>query len=467
MGKLSFREKYSYGIGALGKDLAYAIVSTYLMFYFTDVVGLNPAFVGTLFLISRLWDAVNDPAMGMLVDNTRTKWGKFRPWIFIGTILNAIVLVLLFRRPDLEGVSLYAYYSVMYILWGMTYIIMDIPYWSMIPSLSNNKEEREQISVIPRIFASSAWLIISVFGLSIVSKLGNGNEAKGYENFALVVSIVFIISSIITCLNVKERTEIPKNAEKVNLKQTFKIIKLNDQLLVFIGIVLSMNLIMQLSGGVALYYFKYAIGNENLFPIFTGASQLSEISGLMLLPLVIKHIGRENVFKIASLLPILGLCTLLVAGIFAPQNILFIVMSGIGLKLGSGFLLGSTTIMLADVVDYGEFKLGSRNESIIFSVQTLLVKSASAMSGWLIGVGLSIIGYVAGSQIQSASTIIGIRMIMTVIPAICAIIMFAIYKSKYKLNGEFHDNVLKTIEDRKEKNSSDKYTKLNDDLELV
>ena len=467
MGKLSFREKYSYGIGALGKDLAYAIVSTYLMFYFTDVVGLNPAFVGTLFLISRLWDAVNDPAMGMLVDNTRTKWGKFRPWIFIGTILNAIVLVLLFRRPDLEGISLYVYYSVMYILWGMTYTIMDIPYWSMIPSLSSNKEEREQISVIPRIFASSAWLIVSVFGLSIVSKLGNGNEAKGYENFALVVSIVFIISSIVTCLNVKERTEIPKNTEKVNLKQTFKIIKLNDQLLVFIGIVLSMNLIMQLSGGVALYYFKYAIGNENLFPIFTGASQLSEISGLMLLPLVIKHIGRENVFKIASLLPILGLCTLLVAGIFAPQNILFIVISGIGLKLGSGFLLGSTTIMLADVVDYGEFKLGSRNESIIFSVQTLLVKSASAMSGWLIGVGLSIIGYVAGSQIQSASTIIGIRMIMTVIPAICAIIMFAIYKSKYKLNGEFHDTVLKTIEDRKEKVSSDKYTKLKDDLELV
>ena len=123
--------------------------------------------------------------------------------------------------------------------------------------------------------------------------------------------------------------------------------------------------------------------------------------------------------------------------------------------------------MLADVVDYGEFKLGSRNESIIFSVQTLLVKSASAMSGWLIGVGLSVIGYVAGAQIQSVSTIIGIRMIMTVIPAICAIIMFAIYKSKYKLNGQFHDDVLKTIENRKIKISSEKYTKLNDDIELV
>ncbi len=149
-GKLSFREKYSYGIGALGKDLAYAIVATYLMFYFTDVVGLNPAYVGTLFLVARLWDAVNDPMMGMIVDNTRTKWGKFRPWIMIGTIVNAVVIVFMFRKPDLEGTALYAYYSIMYILWGMTYTIMDIPYWSMLPSLSNDKEEREKIAVIPR-----------------------------------------------------------------------------------------------------------------------------------------------------------------------------------------------------------------------------------------------------------------------------------------------------------------------------
>ena len=103
------------------------------MVYFTDAVGLNPAFVGTLFLVARLWDAVNDPAMGMIVDNTRSKFGKFRPWIFIGTVLNAVVIVFLFRKPDLEGLPLYAYFSIMYILWGMTYTIMDIP-WFLLPS---------------------------------------------------------------------------------------------------------------------------------------------------------------------------------------------------------------------------------------------------------------------------------------------------------------------------------------------
>ena len=160
MNKLSFREKYSYGIGALGKDLAYAIVSSYLMIYFTDAIGLNPAFVGVLFLVARMWDAFNDPMMGMVVDNTRSKWGKFRPWILIGTVVNAAVVVFLFKKPNLEGNVLYVYYSVMYILWGMTYTIMDIPYWSMLPSLSKTNEERAQMSVIPRIFASCAWLIM-------------------------------------------------------------------------------------------------------------------------------------------------------------------------------------------------------------------------------------------------------------------------------------------------------------------
>ncbi len=454
MNKLTFREKYSYGIGALGKDLVYAIVATYLMVYFTDAVGLNPAFVGTLFLVARLWDAVNDPAMGMIVDNTRSKFGKFRPWIFIGTVINAVVLVFLFRKPDLEGLPLYAYFSIAYILWGMTYTIMDIPYWSMIPALTSSKEEREQVSVIPRIFASTAWLIIGTFGVSLVSTLGQGDRVKGYSVLAMIIAVIFVITSIITCLNVKEKVETPKNAEKVTFKQTIDIIRKNDQLVVFIGIVLGMNLVMQISGGMAIYYFTYVIGKESLFSVYMAFAGIAEISGLILLPMLTKKIGRQNVFKAGSILPITGFLLLFAAGIFAPQNALFIAVSGTILKLGSGFLLGSTTIMLADVVDYGEYKLGTRNESIVFSVQTLLVKGASAVAGWLVGVGLSLIGYKAGA-IQSATTILGMRVIMIFIPIVCGIIMYAIYKSKYKINGKFHDEMLAELEKRKGKNASD------------
>ena len=433
MQKLTSREKYSYGIGAYGKDLACGIVYTFLMIYFTDVVGINPAFVGTLFLMARLWDAINDPIMGMIVDNTRSRFGKFRPWIFIGTILNSVVLFLLFRKPDLEGTSLYLYYSVMYILWGMTYTIMDIPYWSMIPTLATTKEDREKISVVPRIFASLGGLTVTTFGIALVNKLGNGNQIKGFEYFALGIVIIFIISTIVTCINVKEKTQVQVNNEKVNIKQAFNILKQNDQLLVFIGIVLAYNLAMQLAGGAAIYYFKYVAGKESLFSLYS-FFKVAEIGGLMLFPVVTRKIGRQQVFRMATILPMFGLITLFISGLIAPQSILFISVSAVLLNLGSGFLLGSTTVMLADIVDYGEYKLGSRNESIIFSAQTLLVKLASALSGWLIGVGLSLIGYVAGAAVQSNITIIGIRVIMTIIPSIVALVMYVIYKSKYKIN---------------------------------
>lgn len=440
---LTFKEKYSFGIGALGKDLCYAIVATYLMIYFTDVVGLAPAFVGTLFLVARLWDAVNDPAMGMIVDNTRSRFGKFRPWILIGTLINATILIFLFRKPQgLSGTSLYVYFSIMYILWGMTYTIMDIPYWSMLPSLSNTVEERNQMSVIPRIFASLGWLIVGGAGLALISLLGNGNELKGYENFALIIAGVFIITTLITVINVRDRSANVKseNQDKTTLKKAFKVIMENDQLKVFIGVVLAYNLVAQLAGGMALYYFKYVVGNENLFSIFTVAAAFAEIGALMLFPKISRNLSKKSVFRLACYLPAVGLVMLLISGLIAPMNIFFIALSAIVMKFGSGLTLGATTVMLADVIDYGEVKLGSRNESIVASFQTLLVKIASAVSGWLIGVGLTVVGYVPNVT-QTPTTMWGMRMLMVVVPSIITILGFVIYIKGYKLQGEYLEKI--------------------------
>ena len=453
MQKLTSREKYSYGIGAYGKDLACGIVYTFLMIYFTDVVGINPAFVGTLFLMARLWDAINDPIMGMIVDNTRSRFGKFRPWIFIGTILNSVVLFLLFRKPDLEGTSLYLYYSVMYILWGMTYTIMDIPYWSMLPSLSKTNEERAQMSVIPRIFASCAWLIMGAFGLSIVNKLGNGDQTKGYGAFAVVIAAIFIITSIITVINVKDSsckvTESNKKVEKTSLKKAFKLIKENDQLMVFIGVVLAYNLVAQLSGGMSIYYFKYVVGNENMYQVFTAFAGIAEIAALMLFPMLSKRMSKKGVFRLACYLPAVGLIILLLAGIFVPGNAALIALSGIIVKLGSGFTLGATTVMLADVIDYGEVRFGSRNESIVASFQTLLVKTASAVSGWLIGVGLTIVGYVPNIT-QTAGTIFGMRILMVAVPSVITLLGLFIYVKGYKLQGEYQEKIMEELNKKRE-----------------
>lgn len=158
--KLSAREKYSYGIGALGKDMICGVIFTYAMVYFTDVLKISAAFVGTLFFFAKFWDAVNDLGMGMLVDNTKTRWGKFRPWLAAGTLINAVVFACLFTNWGLSGTALYVFAAVMYILWGMTYTIMDIPYWSMLPNLTSDKSERDRVAVIPRIFASVGGSLI-------------------------------------------------------------------------------------------------------------------------------------------------------------------------------------------------------------------------------------------------------------------------------------------------------------------
>ena len=450
--KLSAGRKLCFGVGALGKDLCYAMISTYLMIYLTDTVGLAPFFVGNLFLVARVWDAINDPMMGFVVDNTRTRWGKFRPWILIGTLINAGILVLLFRGPEREGFALYAYYSVMYILWGMTYTVMDIPYWSMLPSMSSTKEERDSMSVIPRIFASSAWLLVGAFGLALIDRLGGGNEAKGYASTSVVVAVVFVATILVTVIFARDRSSMDaasgQKAKRTSLKDAIHVITGNDQLKVYIGVVLAYNLVVQLAGGMALYYFKYVTQDENLFPYFTTAASVAEMGALFLFPILSRFMSKKAVFAVASFTPAIGLIALLVAGAVAPANIPIIIVCGLFYKFGSGLTLGATTVMLADVIDYGEVKLGTRNESIVASFQTLLVKTASAVAGWLIGVGLTISGFVENVP-QTEETIMGMRILMGVVPSVITVLAFVIYAKGYKLDGSFLENISKQLKAKK------------------
>ena len=230
----STREKLCFGIGAIGKDAICNLVGAFLMLYFTDTLYLAPAFVGVLFFVARIWDAINDPMMGMIVDNTHTRFGKFRIWLVIGTLVNSVVFVLLFHSFNLSGTALYVYVSVMYILYGMTYTIMDVPYWSWLPNLTNDPHEREKVSVIPRFFASLAGFSVATFGLYIINYLnkiaGESNlyAEKGYTLFAIIIAVIFIVTIGITVFNVKEESTLGISAEKTSLKQAFQVIVKNE-----------------------------------------------------------------------------------------------------------------------------------------------------------------------------------------------------------------------------------------------
>lgn len=445
--KITLQTKLSYGLGALGKDFACAPIYIFLMFYFTDVAGLSAAFVGTIFLAARIIDAVTDPMMGVIVDNTRSKFGKFRPWIVIGTMLNAIVLVGLFSTHMFEGTTLYIYAAAAYILWGLTYTIMDIPYWSMIPALSSERQEREKLVVWPRLFASLAWFITGTYGLHIVGELGNGNQGDGFFNVAMLIAVLFVMSAFLIARNVKEKAT-PANAkpaEKFSFKDVLTIIGKNDQLKALIGTVLSFQIANLLVGGFAIYYFSYALGNAELFPVYMAVAGAAEVAGVFLFPRIAAFLPRKLLWPIACGFPVLSCVLLLVMGFIAPANAIMIGMAGAAIKFGVGIANALQTVMLADVVDYGEHKTGRRSESVIFSVQTMLVKFAGAAGGFIVGVGLSVVGYVPNVE-QSASTIIGLEFMMIGLPAIMMTISGLIYQRYYRLHEGFNKDEAEPIE---------------------
>ena len=433
-GKIPGRVKYTFAFGALGKDLIYGMIATFAMIYFTDILKVAPAFIGSMFFAAKIWDAFNDLFMGMVVDNTRSRFGKFVPWLVIGTLINAFVFVTVFTDFHLKGIGLCVFATVVYILWGMTYTIMDIPYWSIIPNLTADPEEREKVSVLPRVFASIGQsLIIAGFGVQIIK--GLGGDYTGYHRFALIIAATFIFTMAVCVFNLPKVQPAEQKKEKMKFKDIFTVIKHNDQLRWAVALILLYNVGIQFIMGVATYYLSYVCNNAEMLAFFMISASVAEVAGLLIFPKITKLLSRKKAFLLACILPAFGLMLLLAVGFVCPTNAVLTAIAGIIVKTGTGLELGCATVFLADVVDYGEYKMGTRNEGVIFSLQTLIVKFTSALTSLAIGFALELTGYVPNA-VQSIGTQNSIRILMCVVPAVGMLLAYVVYKKKYKLNDE-------------------------------
>ena len=452
--KFTKSQTAAYGLGAVGKDLVYALSSAYVMYYYNQILGISAGFVGLILMIARVFDAVNDPFMGIIVHETRSKYGKFRPWILSGAVLNAFVLYSLFAVPQrLSGSGLGMYFAVIYILWGVTYTMMDIPFWSLIPAVTTEPKDRESMSVVGRTCAGVGNALVTVFAMRSVQLIGGGidkaSERTGFAWVALIIAVVFVISEAVLFFAIKEPpVEKEKETETTSVREMFHTLFRNDQAMVVVLTIVLINTALYITSNLLIYFFKYDVGGADwasshmLFNMVGGASQI--LSMMLLYPLLRKmKMKNESIFRLCLILEMTGYAMILIACFTGlANNMLVICSAGLLVFLANGILTVLTTVFLSATVDYGELKSGKREESVIFSMQTFVVKLASGLAVFLCGIGLDLIGLVGDDSTegtivaQSASTINGLRILMTVLPVIglcCAMILF---KRKFLLTDE-------------------------------
>jgi melibiose permease len=443
----------SYGIGAVGKDMVYMFCASYILYYYQDILGISAIAMGVILLAARVFDAFNDPIMGVIVAKTRTRWGKFRPWLFVGTTLNAIVLFLMFSAPPtLDGGGLIAYAAITYILWGVTYTMMDIPYWSMIPAFTEGGKERENMSAMARSCAGVGSALVTVITMICVYRLGNGNEYIGFKWFALILSVVFFVTILITCLNIKEKSTV--DMETVSVGQMFKALLRNDQAVTVVVTIVLINTSVYITSNLVIYFFKYDFGGADwyngytLFNTFGGAIQI--LSMMVLFPLLRKFMDTIKIFYVSFIMAIAGYVVLLALVFTSMSNVFVLFIPAFFIFAANGMLLVLTTIFLANTVDYGEMKNKRRDESVIFSMQTFVVKLASGIAALVVSICLSLCHLSSNTDATDVAgsvggNVIGLRMTMTVIPIIGLLIAVFYFNRKYVLNDAKMQEIRESI----------------------
>ena len=597
---LTGKEKFAYGIGAVGKDMVYMLSASYVLYYFQDIMKTSAIAMGIILLIARVFDAFNDPIMGVIVAKTKTKWGKFRPWLLIGTITNAAVLILMFAAPpSLDGKGLIAYAAVTYILWGVTYTMMDIPYWSMIPAFTEGGKEREGLSALARSCAGVGSAIVTIITVMAVTAMGSALTAKsttnvtktvtsadtaihtfvieqdadgnptanvieyaadktdvavtlvgsekafediytfnsdntkyeftvngvtadsskvefvmdsgsakeaglvfyvdskayqaisasdsikaelkmnstlevervGFKYFSIIIGILFVVFIGITCICIKEKSSV--DMQTASVKQMFKALLGNDQAMTVVLTIVLFNTATYITSNLLIYFFKYDLagsnwqGNYTLFNTFAGAMQI--LAMMILFPLLRKVFNTIKIFYVGVFSAIGGYLILLALSLLGTKSVYPFFVPGFFIMGAVGILNVICTIFLANTCDYGEIKNGRRDESVIFSMQTFVVKLASGIAALVASITLTVFNIQQQSDVQmelsvlmdkvaaiknnvvetiDTSAVFGLRMVMTLAPIFVLVIALLIFKAKYILTDKKLEEISKELKSR-------------------
>ncbi|MFA5006102.1 MAG: glycoside-pentoside-hexuronide (GPH):cation symporter [Candidatus Izemoplasmatales bacterium] len=404
--KLLRRNKWNYSLGGIGRDMIYQLVATFLMTYIQfSGLGLTKeqfSVIGVMLVIGRIWDAVNDPFMGSIVENTHTRWGKFRPWILIGGVLTSIVILVMFNfRPS--GWGFVVFFAIIYLLWEAAFTLNDIPYWSLIPALSRNKKDRDVITTMVVVFAGVGAFIANAF----VAFTTVGNAVAGYRTASILFVVIFLACTCLTVFGVKEprEAEADVQAEKVGLKQMFSIIFKNDQLLwASLALVLytvGSNLLVTL--GYNFFYLEIRYdGSLTMAFIVTFAVSTFSIQGFY--AALARRFSRRRLLTYSLIATVFGYGMLLLLGWtdILPINVWLVCAFGAFVFAGQAIFYMVLIVNMTNTIEYNQHKTGKRNEAVIFALRPFVAKFGSAIEQVVFVVILLASGVYVMSQNVSA-----------------------------------------------------------------
>ncbi|MDC0602106.1 MFS transporter [Aliiglaciecola sp.] len=432
---LSIKEKVGYALGDTASNFYWAVFSTYLFIFYTDIFGIPAAAVGTMMLVTRLIDAFTDPMMGALADRTQTRFGKFRPYLLWGIIPIAAAGVLTFTVPDVDDSQKLIYAYATYIFMMLAYTFINVPYGALLGVMTANTQQRTTLTSFRFIGAFSGGILVSQFTPTLVKYLGNGNEQVGWQLTMGLYGLIAMCLFFVTFISTKERIT-PPQTTPTPVKQDIADLLSNKPWLVLFVLALIIMMTITLRASVGTFYFKYFVGREDLIGNFAGAYMISLAIGAALTPIMTRYVDKRKLLMI--LMSIVAVLSGLFFLIPADQIILmFVFQCTIGLALGPKSPLVFS--MYADTADYSQWKTGRRATAMVFSAAAFSQKLGGAFAGAMMGWILGAMGYAANQQ-QSDGSQLGIVLLMTLIPAAFAVIAVLIIRI-YPLSNQQLDKV--------------------------
>lgn len=441
---IGLTERFGYGLGDFAGNIVFSAIGMFLTFYYTDIIGISAGIIGTIMMLSRFFDGATDIGMGIITDKTRSKHGKARPWILWMAIPFAISTILLFSVPESWNLTAQIVFIVItYNLVNLIFTAINVPYGVMNSLITQDQYQRSILNIFRMTLATLCTLMLSYIVLPISDLFGGG--ARGWQMTFVLLGVVSVILFYITFKTTKERVKPAQSADhkkvpvKVGLKALFK----NKYWAILVLFLISVYTLLAVMTGVNIYYAQYILGDPNLVGTLTAALTIPQLVGLFLIAPIIKRFGKRDSVIAGLLLMVAG--SILIA--LNPDSITMVII-GTGLRgLGAAPLAGSMFAMLADTIEYGEWKSGVRTEGLVYSAGSFGTKVGGgigvAIMGWILSFG----GYISGADgAQPDSALVAIEFLFVYLPIIFMAILVLLL-AFYKLD-KLYPQIMKDLKTR-------------------